>query len=346
VVTSLNCDNAINLCEEQNFDLIICDLHFGQDCKNGLQLLEELHLKKYLAPHTVFIMASADAERSMVLGSIERSPDEYLVKPFSPAQLELRLHKQLAKKTELQAVYTAIYQQQPEAAITACKNILKTNHHHKNDCIKLLTKLYWQNDQYQNAKSLLEALPQSKNNHWLNISLAQTDYLLGNYQASIDRCERVLLKNKMQVDAHDIIAASYLKMKQQRKAFYAIENALYFSPYSLKRNLKACEIARENNELANIINYSRQIWEITKHSIHFDLAHLCNYVRSHLDAAEQVTDPNTKDRLQQQAFQSLKQMTEDTSVKSKWKTFDPEMYREIVNARVLFPIGAKISKYI
>lgn len=336
VVTANHCDAGIKCCEEEKFDFIICDLHFGENRKNGFQFLEEVNLKKLTKPETVFVMASADAERPMVLGSIEKYPDEYLVKPFSRAQLELRLTKQYHKKMSLLKVYEAIQNDQPELAIAFCIQHLKNNSHHQETCIKLLTKLYWQTDQITKAKELLTALSSSKNSHWINVSLAQTEYLLGNYQDAITIAKKVILKNKLFVDAHDIMASGYLKLNQKRDAFYAIEKALYFSPYSLERNFKACGIARENIETSNIVNYSRQIWELSKNSIHHDVAHLCSHVRSYLDFSEEISDPATKSRLQQESFAALNKYKSDSSLLYKQNDFDSKIYHSILASRVQF----------
>jgi CheY-like chemotaxis protein len=336
VITANHCDAAIKCCEEIKFDFIICDLHFGENRKNGFQFLEEINLKKLTKTVTVFVMASADAERPMVLGSIEKYPDEYLVKPFSRAQLELRLTKQYYKKTALLKIFEAIQNEQLELAISFCKQQLKNNTAYQETCIKLLTKLYWKTAHITEAKELLTALPKSKSSYWINVSLAQTEYLLGNYQDAVTIAKKVILKNKLFVDAHDIMAASYLKLDKKREAFYSIEKALYFSPHSLERNFKACDIARKNRETSNIVNYSRQIWELSKHSIHHDVAHLCSHLRSFLDFSEEVSDPATKSRLQQESFAALNKYKSDTSLLFKQNDFDSKIYQSILSSRVQF----------
>ena len=82
VVTKSSAEKALSLCKKQKFDIVVCDLHLGVDKKNGFELIEELRIKRLIKPTTVFILISADSARPVVLGSIERRPDDYLIKPF------------------------------------------------------------------------------------------------------------------------------------------------------------------------------------------------------------------------------------------------------------------------
>ncbi len=331
-----NCEAALTLCAENTFDIIICDLHFGENRKNGFEFLEEVKQKRFIAPHTIFMLMSADAQRPMVLGSIEKFPDEYIVKPFSRALLDSRINRQHKQKQALLEVYTHIHQADLENAILACKLIMQQVSRYRDICLKILIKLLWQTHQYREAHQLLNALPQSSTNHWLNVSRAQTELLLGNYQEAISIAKSVIVRNTLFVDAHDIISSAYLASGKKREAFYAIENALSVSPHSLKRNLLACEIARENAEQSNLVNYTKQIWDLTKHTSNFDIAHLCSHIRSHLDYAEHVHNKESKTRIQQNALKSLNSLAQQSNTKLKQVDFDPSIYAELVESRVDF----------
>ncbi|MFT4994411.1 MAG: DNA-binding NarL/FixJ family response regulator, partial [Paraglaciecola sp.] len=87
IVLAPNADFALASCKMEHFDFIICNRHLGVDKKNGFQFLEEIRLEKLIKPETVFMLVGADAESPTVLGSLEKQPDGYLIKPFSQAQL-------------------------------------------------------------------------------------------------------------------------------------------------------------------------------------------------------------------------------------------------------------------
>ena len=86
VVTKSSAEQAVSLCKKHKFDVIICDLHLGADNKSGYELIEELRTRRLINPTSIFILISADSARPIVLGSIERRPDDFLVKPFSQVQ--------------------------------------------------------------------------------------------------------------------------------------------------------------------------------------------------------------------------------------------------------------------
>ena len=105
IVTKSSAEHAISEAKRTKFDIVVCDLHLGADYKNGYELVEELRVKRLIKTTSVFILISADSTRSMVLGSIDRRPDDFLVKPFSQVQLKSRISRAWQKRLFLQPAY-------------------------------------------------------------------------------------------------------------------------------------------------------------------------------------------------------------------------------------------------
>ena len=63
-------ENAISDCRKEKFDVVIADLHLGNNKKNGYQLIEQLRIQKLAKADTVYMMVSGDSHRPVVLGSI------------------------------------------------------------------------------------------------------------------------------------------------------------------------------------------------------------------------------------------------------------------------------------
>ena len=98
VMTATSADQAIRFCRNHRVDIIVCDLHLGTNKKNGFELYQELQYRKMVSAGAVFLLISADATRPIVLGSLEHKPDDYLLKPFSQAQLKSRLNRSWQRK--------------------------------------------------------------------------------------------------------------------------------------------------------------------------------------------------------------------------------------------------------
>lgn len=87
-------------------DVILCDYQLGGE-RSGQQLLEELRRFDMLADEAVFIMVTAEQAYEQVVAVVELAPDDYIIKPFSPERLKLRLDRVLRRKRFFQPLYVA-----------------------------------------------------------------------------------------------------------------------------------------------------------------------------------------------------------------------------------------------
>ena len=92
-----NYQDALNRIRNNTPDIILCDYMLG-DGRSGQQLLEELRRFGLLADETVFMMVTGEQSYEQVVSAVELVPDDYIIKPFSPDKLLLRLERILAKK--------------------------------------------------------------------------------------------------------------------------------------------------------------------------------------------------------------------------------------------------------
>jgi CheY-like chemotaxis protein/Tfp pilus assembly protein PilF len=78
-------------------DVILCDYMLGEG-RSGQQLLEELRRFKLLPDEVIFMMVTGEQSYEQVVSAVELVPDDYIIKPFSPDKLLLRLDRIVAKK--------------------------------------------------------------------------------------------------------------------------------------------------------------------------------------------------------------------------------------------------------
>ena len=82
---------AVKLCREQDFDIIIMDIMMPE--LDGFSACREIRRTK----QTPIIMLSARGEEYDKINGFELGIDDYVVKPFSPKELMLRIHAVLSR---------------------------------------------------------------------------------------------------------------------------------------------------------------------------------------------------------------------------------------------------------
>ncbi|MEW9796850.1 response regulator [Alteromonas sp. CYL-A6] len=334
VMTTSSAEKALSLCRKQKYDVIVCDLHLGSDRKNGFELIEELRARKLIKPSTVFLIISADSARPVVLGSIERRPDDYLIKPFSQAQLKSRLHRAWQKRQFLQPVYAAVFDEDWATAITECERLKSTDSPYRRSCEQLLVELYWQVSKPEKAMEVLADYERGTPVMWAQIALGKTYLQLGNPQRAEELAQEVISRNRFNADAYDILAQSANRLSDGESAIAAIQQAIKLSPYSIPRHFSACRIARDNDDYRLASTSSQAIWDLSKRTVHHNPAYWCGYVRSLLDVAEYTDEKSTRNRYQQEALLVTQRGKTDPYLMRSESDFDVSIFESIVTARV------------
>jgi DNA-binding response OmpR family regulator len=120
VITVSNGTDAIDLCRERNFDLVLLDEQMP-----GLSGLETLQRIKELQPALPVVMVTKSEEENIMEQAIGQKIADYLIKPVNPNQILLTLKKNIHRKEIESEVTQSQYQQnfqQIAMQIMDCRN--------------------------------------------------------------------------------------------------------------------------------------------------------------------------------------------------------------------------------
>lgn len=106
VVTANNGSDAIDLCREENFDLVLLDENMP-----GLSGLETLTRLKDVAPNVPVVMVTKNEEEDIMDQAIGSKIADYLLKPVNPKQILLTLKKNIHQREIVQEVTQTGYRQ-------------------------------------------------------------------------------------------------------------------------------------------------------------------------------------------------------------------------------------------
>jgi DNA-binding response OmpR family regulator len=106
VVTVTNGQDALDMCREQTFDLIMLDENMP-----GLSGLETLARIKEIAPSVPVVMVTKSEEENIMEQAIGSKIADYLIKPVNPHQILMTLKKNIHQRDILSEKTDTNYQQ-------------------------------------------------------------------------------------------------------------------------------------------------------------------------------------------------------------------------------------------
>lgn len=259
---------AIDMCEQRDYDLVLCDYNLG-DGQDGQQVLESLRFTKYLKNTSMFLMITAETSREMVLGALEYLPDDYLTKPITQAMLQNRLGRIIERHEDLYEIKHAIDQQDLEQAIVLCQQKLDGNGKYSGSYKRIKAELLYRLERFEEAQAIyLEAI-KDKNPVWAQLGLGKTYLAKKEYTSAEKLLKSVIDADERYVEAHDLLAQVHSEQADYQKAQAAMERATTVSPKSVLRQRRLADMAKLNNDRAARIAARRQALKIGEHSCYY-----------------------------------------------------------------------------
>ncbi|RYZ78169.1 MAG: response regulator, partial [Moraxellaceae bacterium] len=109
VDSSATSAEALRLCSARAYDIILCDQNLGKG-KTGQQMLEVLRSAPNLNSDSLFVLISAESNKSIIMAAYDCEPDGYLAKPITAQALAQRLNRLLVQRLALAPIYKSLKQ--------------------------------------------------------------------------------------------------------------------------------------------------------------------------------------------------------------------------------------------
>lgn len=300
------CDSgeaAVRQCRAKDYDLLLVEYNLGS--KNGRQLLEELRTLRLISPQAIFIIVSAETDRSIVLGTMELAPDDYIIKPFSQRLLDVRLQKAWSKRQAMKEIYQLADRKDYRQAIIVSKQQIKAKNRHTPFIIQMMTDFMCIEKQYDEVVTNLSAILKERDLPWATIALARAYFGLGKLALAEERLHELLSQNNTHVAALDLLAQIQLESDQLEQAKGTLQKSIELSPYSMTRHQSMVEIAKKNNDLIQIKESYGELLTLSRSSVHAGTDKLLDYTRSIIDTTTLCEEPKDFNKLQNELNSTL-----------------------------------------
>jgi DNA-binding response OmpR family regulator len=231
---------------EKNYDVILLGYDLGDNQKNGQQLLEELRVNRYINRHCIVILITTEVYQSMVLAALEHKPDHYLCKPYTLNELDNRLRSYLDKKKSMARIYQALDDNNAELVINRCKHALSINTPYKTECFGIISRQYFELQQYEEAKVIYLAHQNSANCQWATIGLRKVALHENKFNQAEKLFKKLINNFPLYLSSYDWLSVTYEEQLHKVLAEEILEQALLLSPRSLTRLKKYANLCIHN----------------------------------------------------------------------------------------------------
>lgn len=285
VDTAADGEEAIKLCGNKNYDIVLCDYNLGGG-KDGQHLLEEFRHLRVLMITSLFIMVTGESSREMVLGALECHPDDYITKPYTQASLKVRLNKAIVRHQALLHIKRAIAKNKHKLALDYCNEMILEGHRFSLDCLKIKGQLHFLLQQLREAKEVYESVLNNKPRVWAKLGMAKTQIAMKDFDAAEAILEEVIDEDDRYIEAHDMLADVYTAKADTLAAQKATEAGCKISPKTVSRHRKLALLAEQNHDDEKALKSHQQAIKWGVNSCHESEQDYFNYARKVADVVK------------------------------------------------------------
>lgn len=331
VVLARDADVALSICRRMSFDFILCDFKLGHG-RDGYQLFEVLRSERLLKAECCFLVVSAERQRQSVYGMIEHQPADYLLKPFSYAELERRIARAYHIRQALQQIYLAISRGQFEEAVLACDDVVANRSQYAMHASRLKAELLTRLERFDEAEHLYRWALTVREFGWAKLGLAVTYGYQGRREEAEALLQELATVPETKIEALDWLTRLFISQNRPAEAFTAVETVVKNSPRNYLRQHVLANLAVVQNQPEVAVAVHQRLITAARYSMYDTADNMLNYARALLELAKEQT--------QKERTETLGRI--DTFVTTIKKRFHPASFehdRLVLDARILLLQG-------
>lgn len=306
---------ALLMCRDRRFDLIVCTLDLGGDI-DGFVLYDELKSKQLITPTTAFIVVSAETSPELVYGVLEKQPDDFLVKPFTLQQLSTRIHRVMRIKLALRPVYELFDAGEYLPAIAKIEELAAQDQFSQRipSLLRLKGEAYLKLEDYRNGLFFFESILELQSFVWAKLGRIRCLLALKRYKSAATSLDELIAKPETKLAALDLMSEIHIQHNKFNQAQRLLEEAAELSPLNVERQSKLLDVCRMTHDYEQQASTANQLLNMTKDTFHRSPEMFMKIARTGLDFANRSYDDEASARvikLCQQSISELKKQFPD-----------------------------------
>jgi DNA-binding response OmpR family regulator/cell division inhibitor SulA len=230
------------------FDLVLCDYNLGGDT-NGQQLLEHVRAKKLLQPVTIWFMVTAESSYDYVAIASDFAPDDYLIKPFTAANLESRLMRHFERQDALEPALKKMAAGNMDGAVTEFSRLVQSGSKFTMDALRQKARCLAGLSRHDEAKTVYaQALAIRQGVPWAELGFARALCDAGDLDKAYAAAATIAVANPKLVGAYELLAEIHQARGDETQTLEALRQAEMVVP-STKRTRALGDVAQRMGNL-------------------------------------------------------------------------------------------------
>ena len=229
------------------FDIILSDFVLDDD-RDGQQLLEELRHTHLIPLSTVYMIITSERGHTNVVALAELAPDDYLIKPFTADQLQLRLVRAIYKKHVLRHIYEQLERGALQEAILACDRVIQQQPSYMYDALRFKGELLHALGKTREAEEVFRRVLEGRVVPWAKMGLAMALRDRGSLDEAEHLAEQVTQEAPDYLSAYDFLASVHEAQGRLPEAQQALQRAADASPHNTVRQRLVGDVAARNKD--------------------------------------------------------------------------------------------------
>ena len=242
-----NSAEVIRQVKGNRFDIILSDFILD-DGRDGQQLLEELRHAHLIPLSTVYLIITSERGHSNVVALAELAPDDYLIKPFTADQLQIRLIRAIYKKHVLRKIYEHIERGALQEAIAACDRVITQQPVYMYDALRFKGELLHSLGRTREAEEVFRNVLEGRVVPWAKMGLAVALRDRGALDQAAQLAEQVTQEAPEYLSAYDFLASVHEAQGKLHEAQQALQRGADASPLNTVRQRLVGDIAARNKD--------------------------------------------------------------------------------------------------
>ncbi len=249
VVHATDGQDAIETLEMQSVHLIFSDYTFD-DGTTAQHMLERLRMKRLLPVVTAVVIVAAERSARRVAAIADFGADAYIVKPFDPTDLTLRLARIGHRKRLLYGLHDALDQGDLERAADEVAALDQISPEAADEAMRVLTERLIDEERLDEAERLVMQAMRRTAPGWARLRIAQIRMRQNRLDEVEVLTEALCRDHPWMLAAYELLATARQARGDSRAALDCLDEASLLAEPSVQRLRTIGRLATQNGELA------------------------------------------------------------------------------------------------